>query len=386
MSKQTVNVALVGSGFMGRAHSNGYRQASTFFELPVQPVLKTLVARNPETGHKIAESFGWEEVVPDWRSVLERPDIDVVDIVTPVHTHAEIAVAALAAGKSVICEKPLAMTLEEANRVAAAAQQAGVPTMCTYNMRNVPALALAHQLITDGVIGEIHQWRAAFMQGWLVNPDFPLTWRMQKEYAGAGALGDLGSHSLDTARFLVGEIEMVNAMMHTFTKQRPMPLQDIGRNSVPSGEMGEVTVDDAVWTMLRFANGARGTMEATRMATGQLCSNQVEVYGSQGSIKFDFMRLNELQFFAADDPADRRGWRTIHATLPDHPYMKAWWPAGHSLGYEHSFPNVFYEFFTAYARGESPSPDFVDAAKTQAVISAVEQSSESLQWMTVSDA
>ena len=364
IQKPKVNVALIGSGFMGRAHSNGLRQAKAFFDLPVEPVLKVLSARNPESGSRLAAKFGWEEVLSDWHEALSRPDIQVVDIVTPVYTHAEIALAALQAGKAVICEKPLAANLEQALMMAEAAGKAAVPNLCTYNLRATPAIAYASQLIQEGAMGQVNQWRASFQQGWLVDPEFPLTWRLRKESAGSGALGDLGSHSIDLARFLVGEVESVSAMMHTFTKERWIPLKDEGRSSIPSDRKGAVTVDDSVWSLLRFRNDVFGTMEATRMATGQLCANRFEVYGSEGGLSFDFMRLNELNYFSRGDPRGQQGWRTIHATLPAHPYAQAWWPAGHSLGYEHTFPNLLADFFQAFNRGESLATDFQDAART----------------------
>jgi predicted dehydrogenase len=383
MEKPKVNVALIGSGFMGRAHSNGLRQVKAFFDLPVEPVLKVLAARNAETGARIVEKFGWQELEPDWRQVIERPDIQVVDIVTPVYTHAEIALAALRAGKAVICEKPLAANLAEARQMAEAARQSGVPNLCNYNLRATPAISLACQLVHEGAIGQVNQWRSAFLQGWLVSPDFPLTWRLRKETAGAGAMADLGSHAIDLARFLVGEIEAVSAAMHTFTKMRPIPIKDEGRNSKPSGKWGDVTVDDSVWSLMRFDSGAFGTMEATRMATGQLCSNRFEIYGSEGALSFDFMRLNELQYFSLKDPRREQGWRTIHATLPVHPYMEAWWPAGHSLGYEHTFTHLLADFFRAYAKGQSPATDFIDATRTQAVLEAVESSHVARSWVDV---
>jgi predicted dehydrogenase len=383
MTVPEVNIALIGSGFMGRAHSNGLRQVDTFFDLPVKVVRKVLAARNPQTGGKLASAFGWQEYVQDWRAVLERDDIHVVDIGTPGYTHAEIAIAALQAGKAVICEKPLANTLDEARQMAAAAEKAGVLTMCNFNLRATPAVALARQMIAAGRLGRVHQWRAAFQQGWLVNTDFPLTWRLQKDRAGSGALGDLGSHSIDMARVLVGEVASVNALMHTFTKQRPIPLRDEGRNSKPSGEFGEVTVDDSVWVMLAFENGAYGTMEATRMATGQAVGNRFEVYGDKGGLLFDFMRLNELQYFDATQVAEEQGWRTIHVTGPMHPYLEGWWPKGHSLGYEHTFAHLFRDFFTAYAEGRPAEPDFADALRTQAVLAAIEDSSAQKQWVDV---
>jgi predicted dehydrogenase len=384
MQKPKVNIALIGSGFMGRAHSNGLRQAASFFDLPVEPVLKVLAARNPETGSRLARQFGWEKTVQNWTEVLDDPDIQVVDIVTPVHTHAEFATAALSAGKAVICEKPLAWNLAEAVRIAEAAEKAGLPNYCTYNIRCTPAIKYARQMIEAGELGELTQWRGTFQQSWLVDTDFPLTWRLRKETAGGGALADIGSHSLDLARYLVGEIEAVSAMMKTYTKERWIPVKDEGRNSIPTDKKGEVTVDDAAWSLLRFENGVLGTMEATRMASGQLCANRFEIYGRRGALSFDFMRLNELQFFSLADPRERQGWRTINVTLPVHPYAKNWWPAGHSLGYEHTFANAFADFFQAYAEGRSPAPDFRDAAKTQAVMEAIEKSAASTAWVNVS--
>jgi predicted dehydrogenase len=383
MKKPAVNVALIGSGFMGRAHSNALRQVRSFFDLPVEPVLKVLGARNPETGARLADQFGWEEVAGDWRDIVARPDIDVVDIGTPVHTHAEMAIAALEAGKAVICEKPLSASLEQAVQMAQAAERTGGLNLCTYNMRAAPAIAYARQLIAAGELGQINQWRGAFQQSWLVSPDFPLTWRLRKEMAGSGALGDLGSHSLDLARFLVGEVKSVSALLHTFTTERWLPVKDAGRGSQPGLEKGQVTVDDAAWALIEFQNGARGTLEATRMATGRLSANRFEVYGSQGALAFDFTRLNELEYYTLREPPDRQGWRTIHVTGRDHPYVKQWWPAGHSLGYEHTFTNLLADFFGAYAAGEKAAPDFADAARTQAVLEAVERSSASRQWVDV---
>lgn len=383
MKKPVVNIAMIGSGFMGRAHSNAFRQVRSFFDLPVEPVLKVLGARNPTTGARVAGNFGWQEVAADWRDIIYRPDIQVIDIGTPVHNHAEIAISALEAGKAVICEKPLAADLAQAQLMAQVAKRTGMLNLCTFNTRSVPAVAYARQLIQSGAIGKINQWRAAFQQSWLVNEDFPLTWRLRKETAGSGALGDLGSHSIDLARFLVGEVESVSAMMHTFTKERWLPVQDEGRSSAPSNRKGQVTVDDAVWSLLKFEGGAFGTMEATRKATGRLCANRFEVYGSEGGFAFDFTRLNELEYFSIHDPQALQGWRTIHVTLPEHPYAGRWWPAGHSLGYEHSFTHMLADFFQAYASGEKASPDFEDAARTQAVIDAIERSDISREWVKV---
>ena len=383
MSKAKVNVALLGGGFMGRTHSNGYNQLKAFFDAPVEPYKKVVCDPEPEAANRIAERFGWEETAQDWREVISRPDIQVVDICTPVFTHAEIAIAAAQAGKAVICEKPLAANLEEACLVAAAVEKAGVSNMCNFNLRTIPAVTLARQLIEEGELGEINQWRSAFFQSWLVDPDFPLTWRLQKQKAGSGALGDLASHSVDMAVYLVGGIQAVCGMTHTFTRMRQVPVKDIGRNSIPSGKMGEVTVDDAAWSLLQFDSGARGSLDVTRMATGQWCSNRFEVYGSQGGILFDFDRFNELQFFSRKDSRRVQGYRTLNVTAPIHPYMQAWWPVGHPIGYEHTFVHAMANFFEAYVQGKSPSPTFREAAQTQAVLEAIEKSAGTGGWIQV---
>jgi predicted dehydrogenase len=383
MPKPKVNVALLGGGFMGRAHSNGYRQVKSFFDAPVEPVLKVICDPELEAAERIAERFGWEETARDWRAVVARPDIQVVDICTPVFSHAEIAIAAARAGKAVICEKPLGATLAETLSMADAVESAGVTNMCNFNLRTIPAVTLARQLIEEGELGQINQWRSAFFQAWLVDPEFPLTWRLQKEKAGSGALGDLGSHSVDLAGYLVGDIQAVNGMMHTFTRMRQIPLKDIGRNSTPTGKMGEVTVDDAAWSLLKFNSGAFGSLEVTRMATGQWCSNRFEIYGSQGSLMFDFHRMSELQFFSLKDARRVQGYRTLNVTAPVHPYMKAWWPVGHPIGYEHTHVHALSNFFEAYAQGKSPSPSFREAARTQAVLDAVERSAATGSWIEV---
>lgn len=383
MGKPKVNVALIGYRFMGRAHSNALRQARTFFDLPVEPVLRVLCGRDTEAAQAVADQFGWQEVVGDWREAVARPDIQVVDIATPGHTHRDIAVAAARAGKAVVCEKPLANSLAQAREMVEAAETAGVPNMCNFNYRRTPAVALARELIQGGALGAIRHWRSTYLQGWLVNPDFPLTWRLRKETAGSGALGDLGSHSVDLARFLVGEVEAVSGVLHTFVRERPWPAADQGRGSHAGQGRGPVTVDDAAWALLRFADGAFGTLEATRMAPGRLNANRFEVNGSRGSLAFDFERMNELQYFSLADPPAVQGWRTIHVTAPEHPYGEAWWPAGHSIGYEHTFVHAMAHFFRAYGQDESPAPSFRDAAQTQAVLDAVIRSAQGGSWVEV---
>ncbi len=383
MSKTRVNVALIGGGFMGRTHSNGYQQARAFFDLPLEPFKKVVCDREPENAQKLAGRFGWEDTSTDWMEVVNRPDIDLVDICTPVHTHAEIAMAAIRAGKAVYCEKPLTRTLAEARELVEAVKAAGVPNMCNFNTRAVPAVALAREMMDEGLVGEIFEWRSVFLQSWLIDPTFPLTWRLRKETAGAGALADLGSHSLDLARYLVGEVSTVSGQLHTYTKERPIPVKDIGRNSIPSGKMGAVTVDDAAWATLRFANGAFGSMEASRMSTGRLCTHRFEIHGSAGALAFDFMRMNELEYFNNNEPRRLQGWRTIHATTPAHPYMKNWWPAGHSIGYEHSFTHAVANLMEGMATDKPVSPSFEDSARVQAVMEAIELSHEKRGWVEV---
>ncbi len=383
MSKRKVNVAMIGAGFMGRTHSNGYHQANTFFDLELEAVKKVICDTERENAEKLAGRFGWDEVQTDWREVVSRPDIDIVDVATPVHTHKEIVLAAVKAGKAVICEKPLTATLSEAREVMAAIQAAGTPNMINFNTRATPAVALAKEMMEEGLVGQVYEWRSVFLQSWLIDPQFPLTWRLRKETAGSGALSDLGSHSLDLARFLVGEIAEVSGHLHTYTRERPIPVKDIGRNSIPSGKMGSVTVDDAAWATLKFCDGAMGSMEASRMATGRLCSHKFEIHGSQGALAFDFMRLNELEYFNNNEPRRLQGWRTIHASTPLHPYMKAWWPAGHSIGYEHSFTHAIANFLTGLAEGKPVSPSFEDSVRVQAIMEAIEQSAQVGTWMPV---
>lgn len=383
MTKTKLNVAIIGGGFMGRTHSNGYHQAKTFFDLPLEPVKKVVCDSELENAQRLAARFGWEETAADWREVIARPDIDLIDICTPVHTHAAIALAAVKAGKAVYCEKPLTATLAEAREVVAAVKTTGVPNMCSFITRAAPAVTLARQMVEEGLIGQIFEWRSTFLQAWLVDPAFPLTWRLRKETAGSGALSDLGSHSLDLARWLVGEVAAVSGQLHTYTKERSIPVKDIGRNSIPSGKMGAVTVDDVAWATLRFENGAFGSMEASRMATGRLCAHRFEIHGSKGALAYDFMRLNELEYFNNEEPRRLQGWRTIHATLPVHPYMSAWWPAGHSIGYEHSFTHLISNFIQNIAAGKPTTPNFEDSARVQAIMEAVERSNESRAWAEV---
>jgi predicted dehydrogenase len=372
-----LRVAVVGHAFMGAAHSQAWRTAPRAFDLPVAPAMQVLVGRTAGSTARSAARLGWAEWATDWRAVVERPDVDVVDICTPGDSHAEIAVAALEAGKHVPCEKPLANTLEEAAAMADAAQQAarrGVRAMVGFNYRRVPALALAREWIAQGLLGAIRQVRAAYLQDWLADPELPLSWRLQRERAGSGALGDIGSHAVDLAQFLLGdELVGVTGLTHTFVHERPLP-DGAGR--------GPVTVDDCAVFAGRFGGGALGTFEATRVATGRKNALRIEVNGSAGSIAVDLEALNELQY--CDAASDATGFRRVLVTEPQHPYMGAWWPPGHTIGWEHAFTHQVADFVTAIAAGDDPSPSFADGLQVQRVLAAVEESArDDSRWTEV---
>ena len=373
-----VNVALIGYAFMGRAHSNAYRQVSRFLAPRLTPRLKVLCGRTQAGVDAAARQLGWEETATDWRQVIERSDIDIVDICTPGDAHAEIAIAAAEAGKVVFCEKPLANTMEDAERMLAAVERAGVVHMICHNYRRVPAVTLARTLIAEGRIGSVRHYRGTYLQDWIVDPLFPRVWRLEKDKSGSGALGDIASHSIDFARYLVGEITEVSGMLETFVHERPLP-------GDPT-RMGPVTVDDAALALVRFAGGAIGTIEASRMAPGRRNYNRFEINGSEGSIAFDLERLNELEVYYESDPPGQRGFRTILVTDPVHPYVDAWWPPGHIIGYEHTFVHTVYELLEAMADQRMPSPGFGDGVANQRVLAAIEESSVSRRWVTVAGA
>ena len=373
-----VNVALIGYAFMGRAHSNAYRQVTHFFTPRLTPRLKVLVGRTSASVARAARQLGWDEAATDWREVVRRKDIDLVDISTPGDSHAEIAITAAESGKAIICEKPLANTASEAKAMLDAVRTAGVPHMVCHNYRRVPAMVLAKQIISEGRLGRIYHFRGAYLQDWIIDPNFPLVWRLEKQYAGSGALGDIGVHTIDLARYLIGEITEVSGALETFIKERPL-VDDTSRR-------GRVTVDDAAAAVVRFENGALGTIEATRFATGRKNHNQIEINGSLGSIAFDLERLNELQVFFTSDPPEAQGFRTILATEPGaHPYMKAWWPPGHLIGYEHTFTHTMYDLLEALASGTPPSPSFEDGYRNQRVLEAIELSSQRRGWVKVDE-
>ncbi|XVV07958.1 Gfo/Idh/MocA family protein [Actinosynnema sp. CA-248983] len=379
---------MIGHEFMGSAHSQAWRVAPRFFDLPVRPVMAVVCGRNPERTQAAAARLGWAEAVTDWKTLLDRDDVDVIDICSPGDTHAEIAVAALDAGKHVLCEKPLANTVAEAEAMAAAAERAaakGVRAMVGFSYRRVPALSLARDLVAQGRLGRIHHVRAQYLQDWIVDPAAPLSWRLQKDKAGSGSLGDIGAHIVDAAQFIVGDtITEVCGTLETFVTERPLAAAHSGLSGTAvSDETGPVTVDDAALFLARFQNGALGSFEATRFASGRKNALRIEVNGSAGSVAFDFEDMNVLHYFDGGEDSATAGFRRIVVTEPDHPYVGAWWPAGHVLGYEHSFTHQAVDFVRAVAEGTDPSPSFADGLRLQRVLAAVEASAASRTWHTV---
>ena len=385
---KTLNVAIIGTKFMGKAHSNAWLNAPRFFDMGIKPVLKVACGRNEADLKAFAERWGWQETETDWCKVVERDDVDIVDISVPTHMHREIAVAAAKAGKHIFCEKPFAITVEDAQAMYEAAEEAGVVHYVNHNYRRCPAVRLAKRLIDDGTIGQLFHWRGAYLQDWIVDPNFPLTWHLQKETAGSGPHGDLNSHSIDLARYLVGDIKSVSAMMTTFIKERPLPGAGAATFTAGSGgsaEMGEVTVDDASFMLAEFENGVLGTFEASRFAPGRKNYNYFEIYGSNGSIIFNLERMNELQLFLRDDPAYAQGFRTIIATeAGEHDYIANWWPPGHMIGYEHEFHHAVVDFMAAIETGTPIAPSFYDGLKEIEVLAAGSKSAETGQRVELS--
>jgi predicted dehydrogenase len=377
-SPPPLRVGMIGYAFMGVAHSHAWRTAPRFFDLPLAPELTVLAGRDPAAVSSAAERLGWASTETDWRRVVERPDVDLIDICTPGDTHAEIAIAALAAGKHVLCEKPLANSVAEAEAMAAAADLAaasGVRAMVGFTYRRVPAVMLARQLVADGRLGRIRHVRAQYLQDWIADPAAPLSWRLQKEKAGSGALGDIGAHIVDLTQFITGEtLTGVSSLLETFVRKRPLPASTGKLGGTGGDGMGEVTVDDAAVFLARFTGGALATFEATRFALGRKNAIRIEVNGSAGSLAFDFEDMNVLEFFDGAEPAATAGFRRIVVTEPEHPYVDAWWPAGHGLGYEHGFTHQVVDLVTALDAGEQPTPSFADGLQVQRVLDAVERS------------
>jgi predicted dehydrogenase len=383
MAAKKVNVGLVGQKFMGKAHSNAYMTVAKFFDVTPQPVMKTICGRNEAELKDFAERFGWESYETDWKKLVARKDIDVVDVSAPSNVHRDIAVAAAEAGKHVFCEKPLAFNVKEAREMLAAVRKAGVVNMVNFNYRTCPALALAQRIINSGEIGEVRHFRATYLQDWLVDPSFPMNWRLRKELAGSGAHGDLNAHLIDLGRYLVGEIREVVGLMETFVKERPGEGGSSGLTAKAGSGTEKVTVDDATLFLARFAGGAVGTFEATRMAPGRKNFNRIEVNGSKGSLVFNFEEMNVLEYYKTDDPVGQQGFRKILATEGSHPFFGAWWPPGHIIGYEHTFVHAVYELMNAINKKSTIMPDFRDGAQCVAVLEAVEKSANDGGWVEV---
>ncbi|WP_227466944.1 Gfo/Idh/MocA family protein [Nocardioides lijunqiniae] len=386
--RPTLGIAMIGYAFMGAAHSQGWRNAHRFFDLPARPELAVICGRTESATREAADRMGWADWTTDWRTVLDRDDVDVVDICTPGDTHAEIALAALEAGKHVLCEKPLANTVAEAEKMTAAAQAAqerGVLSAVGFNYRRTPALAHARRLVEEGFVGEVRHIRAHYLQDWIVDPDFPLVWRLQKDKAGSGALGDIGAHVVDLAQFITGQqLTSVAGHLTRFVERRPLASTASGLSGSGGTETGEVTVDDAAVFFARTDGGALATFEATRFATGRKNAMRLEVNGSRGSVSFDFESMNELHVYDATSPARDAGFRRLLVTEPDHPYTAAWWPPGHGLGYEHTFVHEIADFVRDVATGTPPTPSFADGLQVQRVLEAVERSSDAdSAWTSV---
>jgi len=384
---RSLRVAMIGHAFMGAAHSQAWRSAPRFFDLPLAPQMAVVCGTDPTRTKAAAERLGWAEASTDWREVVTRDDVDLVDICTPGDTHADIALAALAAGKHVLCEKPLANTVEEAEAMTAAAESAaaeGVKAMVGFTYRRVPAIALARQLVADGRLGQVRHVRAQYLQDWIADPEAPLSWRLVKEKAGHGALGDIGAHIIDLTQYVTGDhIAEVSGQLETFVTERPLPATHSGLSGTASQERGQVTVDDAASFLTRFESGAMGVFEATRFATGRKNAIRIEVNGSAGSLAFDFEDMNLLHYYDAADDPQTAGFRRILATEPDHPYVGSWWPPGHLLGYEHGFSHQVVDLVTAIADDTQPSPSFADGLQVQRVLDAVAVSSELRAWQEV---
>lgn len=376
---KSMNVAIIGSKFMGKAHSNAWKNVTHFFDVPIEPVLKVACARDKESLQAFADNWGWEEIETDWKKVVERDDIDIIDICVPPNLHAPIALAAVKNGKHVLCEKPIALNSEEALEMYEAADKAGVVHYLNHNYRRCPAVMLAKEMIDEGKLGKIYHWRGCYLQSWTMDPDFPLTWHMKKDIAGMGSNGGINSHSVDLARFLVGEIKSVTGMMKTFIKERPLPGAGAATFSAGSGEsaeMGKVELEDAISMLVEFENGAMGSFDASTFTIGRQNYNYFEIYGSKGAVIWNLERMNELQYFSADDDQGEQGFRTILATDPSHPYISHWWPPGHNIGYEHEFHHAVYDFLKGIDSGDGVKPDFYDGYLIMKVLEAGIQSAQ----------
>ncbi|MCO8120788.1 Gfo/Idh/MocA family oxidoreductase [Stieleria sp. TO1_6] len=373
-----LNIGMVGYGFMGRTHSNGYSQANHFFDLEYKPVLKAVCARNKDKAQAFADQWGYESIETDWRELLKRDDIDAIDICTPNNLHKEISIAAAEAGKMVLCEKPIAMSTADGEEMCAAVEKAGVVNMVWYNYRRVPAVSLAKQLIDEGRLGRIFHYRANFLQDWTINEDVPqggaATWRLDAEAAGSGVTGDLLAHCIDTALWLNGDIQDVSAVTETFIKER---------THAETGAKQAVTIDDACMFHCHFTNGSLGLFESTRYARGHKALYTLEINGEHASIRWDLHDLHRLEYFDHSDDSIVRGWRSVHVSDGDQPYMGNWWVPGLNIGYEHTFIHQVADLLKSLETGEPIEPSFRTALETQKVCDAVLESAKDRSWKTV---
>jgi len=370
---KSLNIAIIGHQFMGRAHSNGWRQAGKFFDLDATPILKVACGRNENELIKFANNWGWKEISTDWENVINRDDIDIIDIATPTYLHHDMAVAAAKKGKHIFCEKPFALNLEQAESMLESAKQANITHYLNHNYRRCPAVQLAKELIEDGKLGNLYHWRSTYQQDWLANPVAPMRWQLQHEYAGGGPHIDLGSHCIDLARYLIGEFSSISCIKPKFVHERP---------SVDA-EKKEVTVDDASLMTVEFQNGAVGSFECTRYASGRKNRNQFEINGSKGSVIFDLERMNELEYFSSSDTQKEQGFRKILVTDPKHKYAGNWWPPGHIIGYEHTFAHATADYLNAIARKEPIHPNFSDGVECMRILEKGSQSAKEGQRLPI---
>lgn len=370
---EKLNIGIIGYKFMGRAHSNAWKKASLFFDLPKEIILKAVCGRNETAVKEFASKWGWEETETDWRKLISRSDIDIIDIALPQHLHYEIAIAAAKEGKHIFCEKPLAMTSQQAEEMLMVCEQYNVIHYLNHNYRRTPAVSFAKKLIDEGYVGRIFHWRSAYQQDWIIDPEFPLTWQLRKETAQAGPHWDLNSHCVDLAHYLVGDIKAVSALTTNFIEERPLADENTSVNLTAesvAGKRGRVTVEDAALMMVEFQNGAIGSFEASRFSTGRKNKLSFEIYGSRGSIAFDLEKMNELQCFSLDDPEGGQGFKTIMVTDSVHPYMEHWWPPGHIIGYEHAFVHAVVDYVNAISEKTTIQPNFHDGVKIIKVLEA----------------
>jgi predicted dehydrogenase len=368
-----LGICLIGAGFMGRAHSSAYRNIQAISPFGRQIILQSIVSRTEHERAQLRDRYGWLSDSNDWWAAIRRPGIALVDITTPTDLHADIAIAALEAGKHVLCEKPLAMNVAEAEAIRAAARKSAARFAVAFNYRFVPAIQLARQIIAEGRLGRLYHFRARYLQDWLASPGAPMSWRLDKERAGSGVLGDLGAHVIDLAHFLVGPMTELVGQTATL----------VGERKWPDGKSGGVTADDAASFLARFEGGALGSFEVSRMATGSKNRNQIEIEGDRGALRFDLERLNELEFYSADDPPHLRGFRTILATEPEHPFLEHWWPPGHVLGWEHAHIHLIATFLNDIVASTTIAPMVEDGVACQRVLEAVEQSASGGRWVKV---